>query len=395
MAHQLQRPGLLHGSALAVFLALVHAVNDAITAVLGALLPTLQERFDAGPTLLALIVAVFWAASSITQPLLGALAEDLGPRTVGALGVVLAAAFLSLLGVAAELWLLFALLVIGGLGSAALHPVGTVIAGGPTVANRTLGVGFFTAGGMIGFALGPVLVLALVARFGADSTVWLMAPGLLLGAAVFVVLPRWRPHGRRPLRALVDTRLIRGPVGLLALAGSFSSIAFVTFTSSVPLWLVREHGYPTDAALIGWTLSTFAIGAGGGALLGGILAPVLGRRRTIAGSLLAAAPVLASVVLLPPGSIAFFAAVALAGVLIYMPSPVKVVIAQDLAPHTPGPAAGMILGVAAAVAGVLYVALGALQEAIGLEAGILVGFSMVVPAALIALSVLARHPEVR
>jgi MFS transporter, FSR family, fosmidomycin resistance protein len=55
----------------------------------------------------------------------------------------------------------FVLLVIGGLGSAALHPVGTTIAGSQA-SNATLGVGLFTAGGMVGFALGPVLILYLV-----------------------------------------------------------------------------------------------------------------------------------------------------------------------------------------------------------------------------------------
>ena len=47
-----------------------------------------------------------------------------------------------------------------------------------------------------------------------------------------------------------------------------------------------------------------------------------------------------------------------------------------------------------AVAGALYIGLGRLQEAIGIEAGIAVGFLMVVPAALIALAVLLRHPNV-
>ena len=91
MPHVIRKRGVLEGTALAVFLALVHTVNDAITAILGALLPTLQERFDAGPTLLALIVAVYWVASSVTQPLFGSLAEDVGLRSIGALGVVLAA----------------------------------------------------------------------------------------------------------------------------------------------------------------------------------------------------------------------------------------------------------------------------------------------------------------
>jgi FSR family fosmidomycin resistance protein-like MFS transporter len=92
MPHIIRKPGILGGTALAVFMALVHTVNDAITAILGALLPTLQERFDIGPTTLAIIVAVFWIASSVTQPIFGALGEDVGLRVIGSLGVLMAAA---------------------------------------------------------------------------------------------------------------------------------------------------------------------------------------------------------------------------------------------------------------------------------------------------------------
>jgi len=130
MPHVLARRGFFEGTALAVFLALVHTVNDAITAILGASLPTLQARFDVSPTVLALMVATFWIAASLTQPIFGALAEDVRLRVIGALGVVGASLFLSLVGVAPELFLVFVLLVVGGLGSAALHPVGMTIAGG-------------------------------------------------------------------------------------------------------------------------------------------------------------------------------------------------------------------------------------------------------------------------
>ena len=50
----------------------------------------------------------------------------------------------------------------------------------------------------------------------------------------------------------------------------------------------------------------------------------------------------------------------------------------------------MVLGLGSALAGIAYIALGRVQEAIGLTHGILIGFSMVVPAALIALVVLLR-----
>jgi FSR family fosmidomycin resistance protein-like MFS transporter len=245
MPHVIRKPGVLAGTGLAVFLALMHTVNDAITAILGALLPTIQARFDAGPTLLAIIVATYSIASSVTQPVFGALAEQRSLRLVGAIGVLFSALFLSLVGVAPILVAVFALLVVGGMGSAALHPVGTAIAGGPSVANRALGVGFFTAGGMIGFALGPVLILFLVARYSAAATAWLSGP-------------------------------------------------------------------------------------------------------------------------------------------------VNVVIVQDLAPHAPAAAAGMVLGVSIAVAGALYGALGWINQAVGLAAGMTIGFALVAPAAAIGLTVLIR-----
>ena len=389
MPHIIRKPGFLGGTTLAVFMTLVHTVNDAITAILGAMLPTLQVRFDAGPTTLAVMVGVFWIASSVTQPVFGALGEDIGLRVIGCVGVLMASTFLSLIGVASELWLVFVLLVIGGLGSAALHPVGTTIAS-TQASNATLGVGLFTAGGMVGFALGPVLILYLVSTYGSDATVWLAVPGLILGAGVGLLLPQWEPHPRRPLRRLFDLRLARGPVGLLAVAGMFSALAFVTFTGSIPIWLVQENGYSPDAPIIGWTLSAFAFAGGLGSILGGFLAPRLGPVLTIVGSLLLTLGPLLAVIASEPGTALYFAAIALAGTLIFVPVPALIIIAQEFVPGAPATASGMVLGLGSALAGIAYIVLGRVQEAVGLTTGILIGFSMVVPSALIALVVPLR-----
>ena len=66
----------------------------------------------------------------------------------------------------------------------------------------------------------------------------------------------------RSIQGLVDPRLLRGTVGQLAVAGSLSSITFLTFTSAVPVWLVRDKGLATDDPLIGWTLAVFSLAAG-------------------------------------------------------------------------------------------------------------------------------------
>jgi FSR family fosmidomycin resistance protein-like MFS transporter len=301
----------------------------------------------------------------------------------------MASTFLSLIGVASELWLVFLLLVIGGLGSAALHPIGTTIAGSQA-SNASLGVALFTAGGMVGFALGPVVILYLVSTYGTGATVWLAVPGIVLGVAVGLLLPQWEPHPRRPLRRLFDVRLARGPIGLLALASMFSAVAFVTFTGSVPLWLVEENGYSSDAAIIGWTLSAFAFAGGLGAILGGFLAPRLGPVLTIVGALLLTFCPLLAVIASEPGTAIYYGTIALAGILLFVPVPALIIIAQEFVPGAPATASGMVLGLGSALAGIAYVALGRVQEAVGLTTGILIGFSMVVPSALIGLAVLLR-----
>jgi MFS transporter, FSR family, fosmidomycin resistance protein len=179
-------------------------------------------------------------------------------------------------------------------------------------------------------------------------------------------------------------------VGALAVASMFSALAFITFTGSVPLWLVHENGYSPDAAIIGWTLSAFAFAGGVGSILGGFLAPRLGPVLTIVGAFLLTLCPLTAVIASEPGTALYFGAIALAGIFIFVPIPALIIIAQEFVPGAPATASGMVLGLGSALAGIAYIALGRVQEAVGLTNGILIGFSMVVPAALVALVVLLR-----
>jgi predicted MFS family arabinose efflux permease len=158
----------------------------------------------------------------------------------------------------------------------------------------------------------------------------------------------------------------------------------------LPEVLQAMTGEADDKAIIGWTLSAFAFAGCLGSILGGFLAPRLGPILTIVGAfLLTLCPILA-VIASEPGTALYFAAIALAGILIFVPVPALIIIAQEFVPGAPATASGMVLGLGSALAGIGYVVLGRVQEAVGLTSGILIGFSMVVPAALIALVVLLR-----
>lgn len=386
--HVIRQPGIVSGTRLAVLLALVHAVNDVLTSVLGALLPTLQARFAASTTTLALLVAAFSVSSSVTQPFLGALADRVGLRRVAGLGVALVAGSLSLIGVAGNVALLLGLLILGGIGSAALHPVATSIVGGPSSTNPSLAVGLFTAGGMAGFAAGPVLILYLISRYGTEVTPWLMLPGLALAVGVVTLLPIWEPHNTGRLARLLDRRTLTGPIGLLTAAATLISLAFITFTSAVPLWLVAERDLPADAPLLGWTLGAFSLAAGVGAVAGGALGARLGYARTASLSLLAAVPPMGAVLLLPSGAATLVAA-AVAGALVYASQPLLIVAAHNAVPHAPTAAAGIVIGVGHGAAGLLYIGGGVLQGLIGLAPAMALTFALLVPAALLSARALA------
>jgi MFS transporter, FSR family, fosmidomycin resistance protein len=94
---------------------------------------------------------------------------------------------------------------------------------------------------------------------------------------------------------------------------------------------------------------------------------------------------------LDPATLAYYGAVAAAGLLTNASVPLLVVSAQDLAPHAVGTASGMLMGLTWGTAGVAYIGFGALQELLGIAPALVASFLFLVPAALLAGAVLRRH----
>lgn len=386
-----KRSLLLSGGSLATLLVVAHAANDSFTSMLAALLPTFQQRFGVSETILAALVATLSFSSSVTQPIFGALADRLGRRLVGALGVVASSGLLSLMAVVDSIWLLFGLLLIGGLGSAAFHPSGTSMARAAAGSTKGLAVSIFSSGGTVGMALGPLVIGFFIINDILAFTPWLMVPGLILGTLLyFLVPPQERaPRDRRP--RIFDAELFAGPVGALAMAGILRSIAWVTVINAAPLWLVHERGVSGDSEVIFWTLTTFTFFGGMGGILGGLLERRLPRDLLISGSMLLALVPLFALFVLPPGSILYFLAVAAGGGLVNGGLPLMVVSAQDLAPHAVGTASGMMMGLTWGTAGLIYILIGGLQEVIGIGPAMAIAFITLVPGAFLALRVLRTN----
>ena len=383
---------VLQSSGLVVLFAFVHTISDAVTNMLSALLPTLQIRFGLTGTTLAMLVATLSVSALVTQPLFGALADRVGHRRIAGLGVIFNSILFSLIGIVPNINSLFGLILIGGLGSAALHPAIASMARKAGGEKPELAVGLFSAGGTLGIAVGPIIIMMLLANFGLSFTPWLMIPGILLGISMFIVIPKDVQAKTDSLNKLIDLQLLSGPVGLLALTGMLGNLAFVTFMSAMPLWLVHAHGYRSDAALIGWTLSAFSLAAAAGGIMGGIVSNRLGARRLIVGTLLLALFPLNSIFFLLPGTLVYFAAVVLAGALVNSGMPMLIVSAQDLSPKAAATASGMLMGLSSGVAGLVYVLIGGLQESLGLVPAMAVSYLSLIAGALLAMVTIKSQP---
>lgn len=378
------------GGALAAFLSTAHLATDALTSTFTALLPTIQEQFSLSETALASLVALLSFSSLVAQPVFGSLSDRLDARLVSSIGVILCTSLLSLIAVAPTVITLAALLIVGGFGSAAFHPAASALAREAGGRHAGLTVSLFSAGGTLGLALGPILILSVVATRGLSFAPWLMVPGVIVGVLLYLVVPSKKVQTEGPHTPLIDTRLLISPVGLLCLTGVFSSIAVIAFSSAIPLWLVADKGVVRDDPLIGWTLATFSLSAAFGGIVAGVLSTRFSRRLLITGSMLLALAPLLGVFALEPGSPAFFLVVALAGMLTNAGLPLMLVTAQDLAPHAVAAASGMLMGLTSGTAGLLYIGVGRLQGIIGLAPAMMLSYLALVPGAILAFVVLTR-----
>lgn len=370
-----------------------HAVNDAYTAFLPALLPMFHLRLGLDETSLAGLVAIFALSASLPGPLLGKLSDRFGEVNVTAASVLFSAALLSLLAAAPSVPLLYALVAVAGLGSAAIHPAGSMLVRRGT-SRPELAVALFAAGGMFGYAAGPSLLAFARDVSGPALPVVLAVPGMLAAAAILAFAPRGgaQPNPDPAEERRFERSLILGPVGLITLAAAFAFLPVTAVLNGLPLFLMERHGLSDTHPAIAGTLSTFSLAAAAGGIGIGVLAARLSRRRLLTAVLAGSVPAFLALLWLEPGTSGFVLMLALAGALSYAATPILVVAAQDLTPRSAATASGMVFGLGSAVAGLLYFGVGALQTQIGVGSALAIAF--VAPILSVALSffVLNRIP---
>jgi len=252
---------------------------------------------------------------------------------------------------------------------AAYHPEGSKFASYVSGSKRASGMSFFSVGGNVGFALGPLLAAAFISIFGLHGAVLLAVPGLLVAAALIAVrdyLAAFAPsRAEQASSGAIQAAERRGLTLLLVVVG-LRSVAHMGLFTFIPLW---EESLGHSATFGTVVLGGFLIAGAVGTLCGGPLADRFGRRPVLRWSFVVATPLILVYVLV--GGPIGIAAVVLAGAAVIGTFGVSLVMSQEYMPSRVGMASGLSIGLAIGLGGVAALTLGAIADAVDLETALL------------------------
>ncbi len=349
-----------------------HGASDFYSGIVPLVIFYDVSRAGLAPWYQGALAFAWYLTSSIVQPLFGAYGDRRGRWWFLPAAVSLTVGAISLAGVVNSLGALCACIVVGGFGSALMHPEAgryTAMLGGT---RRTSAISIFQIGGQIGYGLGPVTIGLLLGAYGPRGSLLLLIPGGLAVLAIFAFMRGVDDRARSmhaaasPARASGHADVDRFGVGLLIASTSLRYLVGAAYAYYLPN-LLTARGFSLAEA--GTIVTGFLIFAAVGLFAGGALADRFGPVAVSVTSLCVAAPLLAGS-LLETGWMSV-ALLLVGSVLLSVQNAPGVALAQAMLPRNLGMALGLMNGVAFGLGSAAVTAVGLLIVRVGPTAALL------------------------
>jgi FSR family fosmidomycin resistance protein-like MFS transporter len=298
--------------------------------------------------------------SSVVQPVFGLLTDKWSMPWLLPVSMLGTGAGTAMIGLVDSYPLTLLVIALTGIGVAAYHPQAARTARAVTGGGH-VGMSWFSLGGIVGFALAPVLVAPLLAVGGLRATPLLVIPAVI-GALVTIPVLRSGSAARVTAVRRTGSDDWRSFTRLTAIV-VLRSIVYVGLTTFVGLFI----GQRLDLSATGSSAVLVVLFGGGvvGTLLGGRLANRWGRLPVMRVAYAAAALGLAGLTFVPgPAMLAF---VVLTAIALSVPFSLHITLGQDYLPNRVGTASGVTLGLAVSAGGLVAPALGALGKETSLQ----------------------------
>ncbi len=373
-------------------LALSHLASDLGQGALPAMLPLFIAQRHFSYSVAAGLVMAISSTSSFLQPLFGWLADRRPTPWLAPAGLLIAGISMAFAGVASSYRWLMAALALSGVGLAAFHPEGARLIRQVSGNQRGVAMSWFSVGGNLGFAIGPVTATGILAWQGLRGSLLLTIPTVLVACILIrevqkmhkaprPIEPRNRGVGKQPQFDQWQ------PFALLSAAVFCRSLVFFGLNTFLPLYWM--HVFGSSREMGNSALSVFLFSGVAGTLLGGKLADAFPRYKVIAACLTIMLPFMIALLLVDKASIGTAILVPL-GLALFAPYSVMVVLGQEYLPNRVGTASGVTIGLAGTVGGLGTPAFGALADHFGLPAAFMGLLALACVAA--ALTFLLRAP---
>lgn len=350
-----------------ILLSLGHLAADLNQGALPIILPRLFTEYGLSYTLAGTIMMVFNFSSSIIQPIFGWYSDKKSALWLLPVGVLLGSAGMAFIGVASNLNLLFALVLLSGIGVAAYHPEGSKAAHFASGKAKASAMSIFSVGGNLGFGLGAVVMTAFLAVGGVRGSIYLLIPGVLVAGLLWYFLPHIPTGARVKEKAVVVGEQKRAinwvPLTVLCIIVMLRSFIQTGLTTFIPLYFVNYLG--AEEAYGSTLISVFLLAGAVGTVIGGPLADRYGKTKLLAFSMGSMPPLLLLFLYSPPWL--SIITIALAGAVLISTFSTTIVLGQSLMPNAVGIASGLMLGFAIGTGGIGAVLLGVVADRIGID----------------------------
>jgi len=345
-----------------LLMTLGHLVNDLYATSLTPILPVLIQSFGLSMTQAGLLTTLRMASGQLAQPLYGFLGDRLGRRWFLGLGPLLTITIMGLAGWAPNYGVLVLFMVLAGVGAAAFHPQGAVVAGEASGRRRGLGMAVFLSGGILGAALAPWMTVPVVSRWGLRATLLAAVPGFVVGLFLWANERRLR-LGRVARRRSwkLDFHGNGGALALLLLITAFRTIMESSMITFLPV-LMQERGLSLMGG--GVVFSLFLLFMAVASMVGGHLGDLVDPRRVISGALVLVTPLLHWS--LRAQGVSMVVLWILSGMFLMASASLNTAMAQRLVPRDAGMASSLTMGVGLGLGAVGATLVGRLADAIGL-----------------------------
>src|SRR5262245_17495278 len=348
-------------------LSTAHLTLDSYSSFLFQLLPLMATKLRLTPAQAGLVPPMLTIASSLMQPVYGVISDRYLKRSMVVFGPLIAAVFLSCLGMAESLPMLIGLVILGGVGVGMFHPQGAALVSRAAASDKLgrhqgMVMSVFSSAGTVGYGFGPGLVALVVNRYGLGNSWYTAVWGVTFWIVLFRYCPSLEQRGAKDgAPALGDAlRSAWAPLTLLYFAVVLRSAASVSVQT---YWPFALESFGMTEMEYGSVLAGFLFFGGLGGFFGGALADRLGARRVSLVAMLIATPLLLAA-FSTRGTLSNVLLMA-GGTVLNLPIPISVVMAQRLVPAGASTVSALMMGFAWGAGALMTPMTGAMSEKFG------------------------------